>query len=370
MRILLTGESAAGHLSPIIAVYEEIREAAKKLNLEQLEFMLISSESHFLQEMFEETGISYKAIKAPKPHRFFSLQNVIDVFRSIAGFFQALIYVFDYMPDVIFSKGGNVSFPVVVAGWIFRIPVVIHESDAVASPMDKFMFHFAERVAVSFENTKEVYNSPKAFFTGNPVRRFVSQGDKERAMKEFILYQEGQIIFIMGGSEGAEEINNLVLEILPDLLRKYQVIHQCGIGNYDKVRSKVEKMNVLNLNNYHLFPFFRKKVADAYAVCDLIISRAGANTVAEIMAVGKPSILIPLSSAVSDKQTKNAFYYSESGAAILVSEKNLKPHLLLDVVDGVFKSDLKYLEMRKAARQMARPGAAGKIAEEIIKVAK
>ncbi len=370
MRILLTGESAAGHLSPIIAIYDEIREIAKETDLKPLEFMLISSRSHFLQEMFEETGVPYKVISAPKVRHSFSLQSVLDIFRGVIGFFQALVYVFDYMPDVIFSKGGYVSFPVVIVGWMFRIPVVIHESDAVVSPVEKFMFHFAKRVAVSFESTRDIYNSPKVFFSGNPVRKFISKGSREKGIKDFALDEEKPVILILAGSEGAEVINNLVLKILPDLLRKYQVIHQCGIGNYDKVKSMVEKMNVPNLNDYRLFPFFKKRIADAYAVCDLVVSRAGGNTVSEIMTVGKPSILIPLSSAISDRQTKNAFYYMQVGAAVLISEKNLKPHLLLDAIDRIFKSDLKILEMRKAARKMAHPEAARKIAEEIIKVAK
>jgi UDP-N-acetylglucosamine--N-acetylmuramyl-(pentapeptide) pyrophosphoryl-undecaprenol N-acetylglucosamine transferase len=371
MRILLTGESAAGHLSPIIAVYESIKEITEEQSIsEPLEFLLISSKSHFLREMFEEIGIPYKIIKAPKRRQHFSLQKIIDVFRAIIGFFQSAIYVFDYMPDVIFSKGGYVSFPVVFWGWLFRIPVVIHESDAVASSLDAFMFRFAKKVAVSFKNTEDIYDSPKMFFSGNPVRSFITKGDKEKSMKDFALDEEKPVVFVMGGSEGAERINSLILDILPELLKKYQIIHQCGIGNYDNVRSTVEKMNISNMNDYHLFPFFKQRIADVYAVCDLIISRAGANTVSEIMAVGKPSVLIPLSTAVSDKQTKNAFYYSDAGAAVLVGEKNLKPHLLLDIVNGIFQSSLKVMEMRRAARQMSCPEAGKKIAEEIIKVAK
>jgi len=232
------------------------------------------------------------------------------------------------------------------------------------------MFRFAKKVAVSFKNSKEIYVSPKVFFSGNPIVSFITQGNKEKSMKNFALNNEKPVIFIMAGSKGAEEINSLVMEILPELLRDYQIIHQCGIVNYDKVKSIVEKMNIPNLNDYHLFPFFRKRAAGAYAVCNLVISRAGANTVAEIMAVGKPSILIPLASAISDKQKKNAFYYSESGASVLLSEKNLKPHLLLNIIRDIFKSHLKIIEMQRAAKQLAQPEATKKIVEEIIRVAK
>lgn len=365
MRILLVGESLAGHLSPIIAVYDAIKSFQEEANLESLEFMLISSDSHFLADIFEETKIPYKTIKISKRTNLF-----LALPFGLIAFFQALIHIFDYMPDVIFSKGGYASIPVILVGWIFRIPIIIHESDSVPSKTDRLMFRFADRVAISFDESKGFYNSSKVFFTGNPVRNFIAQSDKEKALKNFSLNEEKPIVLIMGGSEGSREINKLVLEILPELLKDYQIIHQCGIGNYEEVRSKVEKMNVYNLGNYHLFPFFKKRIADAYAVCDLIVSRAGANTVSEIMAVGKPSVLIPLSSAISDKQRMNAFHYSEAGAAVLLGEKNLKPHLLLNVINEIFKNHLKIIEMRRAARQVAHPLAAEKIAREVITIAK
>ncbi len=260
--------------------------------------------------------------------------------------------------------------PIILAGWIFRIPIVIHESDSIPSKTDRIMFRFANRVAISFDESREFYNSSKVFFTGNPVRNFIAQSDKEKALKNFSLNEEKPVVLIMGGSEGSREINKLVMEILPELLKNYQIIHQCGISNYEEVRSTVEKMNIYNLGNYHLFPFFKKRIADAYAACDLIVSRAGANTVSEIMAVGKPSVLIPLSSAISDKQRMNAFHYSEAGAAVLLGEKNLKPHLLLNVINEIFKNNLKIIEMRRAARQVAHPSAAEKVAREVIKIAK
>ncbi|MCK5413310.1 MAG: UDP-N-acetylglucosamine--N-acetylmuramyl-(pentapeptide) pyrophosphoryl-undecaprenol N-acetylglucosamine transferase [Candidatus Pacebacteria bacterium] len=370
MRILLVGESAAGHLAPIIAVYEEVNKKKKELNLKSLEFMLISSESHFLKEMLAGVDLPYQIIKSAKSKSASSLQPIFNFFNVIVGFFQSLVLIFDYMPDVVFSKGGKVSLPVVVISWIFRIPVIIHESDSVASPVDRFMFKFAKKVAVSFKDSENIYKSPKVFFSGNPVRSFITGADRERAIDDFALDREKPTVLIMGGSEGAREINNLVIEILPELLEDYQIIHQCGVGNYNDMKSIIENMNIPNLNNYHLFPFFKKRIADAYVACDIVVSRAGANTVSEILSVDKPSILIPLASAVSDKQQKNAFHYSQSGAAVLLSEKNLKPHLLLNVINEIFQSHLKIMEMQRAARQLAQPEAAKKIAEQIIDIAK
>lgn len=369
MRILFTGESLKGYLYPIISVNDELEKTANDLS-ESLEVMLISSKSHFLKEMLEGTGIPYKIIQAPQQRNSFSFLIFFDFFKFIIGFFQSLFHLFNYMPDVIFSKGGYVSLPVVLVGWVFRIPIIIHESDAIASRLDKFMFRFAKRVAVSFKDSKEIYVSSKVFFSGNPIVSFITQGKRKESLERFVLSDDKPVVFIMAGSKGAEEINNLVLEIFPELLRKYQIIHQCGIVNYDKVKSAVEKINIPNLNDYHLFPFFKKRAAEAYAACDLVVSRAGANTVAEIMAVGKPSILIPLGSAISDKQKKNAFRYSRSGAAILLSEKNLKPHLFLSIMDELFQNRLKIIEMRRAAKKLSHPDAAQKIVVEIIKLIK
>lgn len=366
MRVLFAGEPTKGHLYPIIAVIEKLREVAQK-NSEDAEFMLISVKSDVLDDIFKETKVPYKTILAPistKP-------NPLGFLMLPAGFFQALWYLFEYMPDVIFTKGGHVSIPVAIAAWILRIPMMIHESDYDPQPVDKFLAKFSKRIAISFEHTVEDYKSPqKVVFTGNPVLSIISQGNREEARKEFVLHDGKPTILILAGTLGAKLINDLVIEVLPQLLEKYQIIHQCGIDNYEKIRTSVEKMNIHNLNDYHLFPFFKNRAGNAYAASDLVISRAGANTVSEIMTVGKPCILIPLSTAVSDEQTKNAFFYAESGAAILVSEKNLKPNLLLSVIAEVFTNSLKSLEMQRAARKLAHPDAVEKIVKEIMDISK
>lgn len=366
MRILFAGEPTKGHLYPIIAIIEKLKEVAQK-NAEDAEFMLVSVKNDVLVDIFQETKVPYKVIWAPisiKPDPFGFLKLPI-------GFIQALGLLFDYMPDVIFLKGGHISVPVAMAAWILRIPMIIHESDFDPQPVDKFTSKYAKKIAISFEDTKKAYKHPeRTIFTGNPVLSIVTTGNREEARKEFILTGEKPVVLILAGTLGAKLINDLVIGVLPEFLKKYQIIHQCGIENYNKIREAVEKMNIPNLNDYHLFPFFKNRAASAYAACDLVVSRAGANTVSEIMMVGKPSILIPLSTAVSDEQTKNAFFFAESGAAILVSEKNLKPYLLLNIIGDVFSSSLKAMEMQRAARRMAHPEAADKIVKEILEISK
>ena len=330
--------------------------------------MLISSDNKFIDAIIKETRIPHKIIVTGKLRRYGSIQNFIDIFKIPIGFIQSLYYVFFYMPDVIFSKGGSVSLPVVLTGWIFRIPVIIHESDAAAGLSNKIMSKLAKKIAVSFKEAEKYFSSKKIIFTGNPIRKLITRGDTEKGKKKFSLKEDKPVILIMGGSQGSRNINNLILEILPDLLKKYQLLHQCGMNNYEEIKEKIEGISIANLEDYHLFPFFEESVADAYAVADLVVSRAGANTIAEIMAVGKPSVLIPLSTAASDHQTKNAFVTAKTGAAVLLGENNLTAHLLLNDINNLFNNHLKMMEMSRAARQQARPLASRKIAEEIIKL--
>jgi UDP-N-acetylglucosamine--N-acetylmuramyl-(pentapeptide) pyrophosphoryl-undecaprenol N-acetylglucosamine transferase len=365
MRILLAGESTAGHLAPIVAVYEELKEKTRELSVhDSIEFMLISTDSDFLKAFVQDTDIKYESLEPEKENQKTSFLT------SVKSFFKVLFSVFDYMPDVIFIKGGYVSLPVAIAGKILHIPVIMHESDAAPRDIDKFMARFAKRIAVSFEDTKNFYDPQKVFFSGNPANASIAKADREESRKKFLIDGDKPVLFVMGGSQGAKEINNLVVDILPELLEKYEIIHQCGIGDYEGIKTHLQKMNIPFLDDYHLFPFLKQSLANAYAACDLVISRAGANTVAEIMLVGKPSILIPLSNSESDNQNKNAFYFSEAGAAVLLNERNLKPHLFMETIDNLFASKLKIMEMMKAARQLAHPEAAAIVADEIIKLGK
>ncbi|MBW6440803.1 UDP-N-acetylglucosamine--N-acetylmuramyl-(pentapeptide) pyrophosphoryl-undecaprenol N-acetylglucosamine transferase [Patescibacteria group bacterium] len=365
MRILFVGRPLKGHLYPLIAIYEEFKKTMNLEDFNSMEFKLVTAKSEFVPDVLQGIDIPYSFVVSAKERDSFSPLIVLDIFKSFIGFIQSILVLFIYMPDVIFSKGSVVSFPVVLAGWILRIPIIIHESDAIAIPIDKFMFRLAKKVAVSFPVSKDVYVSKKVFFSGNPTRSFIIPGDKMKAKQSFILHDEKPVLFIMAGTEGAELINRLVVEILPNLLKKYQIIHQCGSANYNYVRAVVQKMNVPDLNDYHIFPYFRERAADAYNASDLVISRAGANTVSEIMTMNKASILIPLSIGGSDKQQKNAYHYSQSGAAVIVSEKNLKPHLLLNVVDDLFKNHLKIIEMERASRKLSYNDAGQIIIESI-----
>lgn len=362
MRILLAGESTAGNLAPLIYVYETLKKKSLEGNAhESVEFKLISTESDMLRTFVQNTDIEFSVLNPGQENRKSS------PFIAIKNFTRIMFSVFRYMPDVIFLKGGYVSLPVAIAGRIFMIPVIMHESDIVPTKLDMHIARFAKRIAISFDQTAEYYPADKVFFSGNPVDASVVMADYEESKKKLSIEGDKPVIFIMGGSQGAHEINNLVIEVLPQLLEKYEIIHQCGLNDYETIQAAVQKLSVPFLEDYHLFPFMKQSLSNAYAVADLVVSRAGASTVAEIMTVGKPSILIPLSDSGSDNQDQNAFFFSEAGAAVLLNEKNLKPHLFLDSVRNVFKDRIKMMEMMRQARQLAHPEAADVVADEIIR---
>lgn len=359
MRILLAGESTAGQLAPIIAVYNSLREKTKELALrDPIDFMLISTDSDFLRAFVADTDIRYRCLAG---------EGGSNPLTSIRGFFRVLLDVFNYMPDVIFVKGGFVSLPVAVAGKLFRIPVLMHESDVEPNQLDRTIARYAKRIAVSFKQTQELFAAEKVFFSGNPVN-VIPTADRAESRKKFLIDGDKPVLLIMGGSRGARQINELVLEILPQLLAKYEVIHQCGIADYENIKTQLSKINIPFLDDYHLFPFFKQSLANAYAACDLVVSRAGANSVAEIMLMGKPSILIPLNDSKSDKQNQNAFFFAQAGAAVMLNERNLKPHLFLAAVDNIFNDKLKAMEMMRASRLLAHPEAADVVADEIIRL--
>lgn len=351
---------------PIIAV-------AKKLNdllgasREIPDFLFIGSDSPF-NEVITNFGIPIKTVSAYKIRRYQASENFTEFINLPVGIMQALWHVYLFMPDVVFSKGGYASFPVVLAAWIFRIPIMIHESDSIAGVSNYVAGKMADKIAISYVDAGNYFSTKKLVFTGNPVRQDVLTGDRDRAIEGFGLNRDLPTILILGGSQGAQKINNIVLELLPKLVARAQVIHQCGVGNYKEVKQAVESQEIENIGNYHLYPFLYDNISDAYAVSDLVISRAGANNIAEIINLGKPVILIPLSGSAGGHQMKNASYFSSKGAALLMDETNLTPNMLYDAVFGILDDREKQIRMIKTIRSFAKFDAAELIAEEVIKL--
>lgn len=353
---------------PIVAVAEKLKEILAAAN-EKPNFLFIGSDSLF-NEIIVNFGIPVTIIRAYKLRRYWSIDNIIDLVNLPIGIIQSFFYVYSFMPDVVFSKGGYSSFPVVLAAWFFRIPIIIHESDSIAGLANRIEAKMANRVAISFDRMEKNFSDKKIFLTGNPVRQEILRGDKERAINEFGLRRDLPTILILGGSQGSQKINNIVLEAVVKIVSKAQVIHQCGISNYEDVKKTIVDFGLTNIENYHLYPFLLDNLNDAYAASDLVVSRAGANNIAEIINLNKPVILIPLPNSASGHQLKNAYYFSSKGAALLLDETNLTPNMLYDAIFGILENKTKQVQMIRATRQLMSPDAAHLIAEEIVRLGK
>jgi len=369
MKILFTGGGTGGHVVPIIAITREIRRIYQK---KDLQFFYLGPKDDFGRVLLSQEGIKIRTILAGKIRRQTDwkglLENLVDVcFKIPVGIIQSFFYLFFISPDLIFSKGGFGSIPGAIAGKLLFIPMFLHESDIAPGKANQFLSGFALEIFVSFPRT-EFFPLRKMILVGNPVRRELLEGSREEARSFFKLSSNKPVVLILGGSQGAQRINDKILEILPQLLESFEVIHQCGENNFESVKS--ESKVVINENlgkSYHLYPFLKEpELRQAYAVCDIIISRAGSGSIFEIAAVGKPSFLIPLPEAAQNHQVKNAYAYQESGAAIVIEENNFTSRFFLERLKSLFNQPNELNKMTQAAKDFARPGAGRIIANYIV----
>lgn len=347
MKILLTGGGTGGHVAPILAVVSEIKKIVKEKNMHEPEFMLITPDDYFREEI-RKSGIKVRKIQAGKLRRYFDLKNLFDIFRIFAGVAQSAYYIWKFDPDVVFSKGGFASVPAVFASWLLRVPIVTHESDIIPGLANKINSFFASKVLVSFNETQKYFKKNKAVLTGNPIRDDISTGNAENGRKIFGISGSFPTLLIFGGSQGARRINEAVLDSLKDLLERFNVIHICGKNNFKSIKDAVEKRNMPNIARYRLFPFLFDEMKEAYAVSDLIVSRAGASSIAEIIEVGKPSIIIPLSGSANGHQEKNAAWLSKMGLAKVLLEKDLTGARLFKEIVDLYESEEKEKKMLKS----------------------
>lgn len=374
MRIALTGGGTGGHLFPILAVAQELKNLVSA-NIFQIpigegtgvEFMFLGPKT-VGEEALAKEGIANKTIMAGKLRRYASLQNVYDIFKIPCGLFQALWHLFWFMPNVVFSKGGYGSVPVVLAAWIFHIPVIIHESDSVPGLANKFCAAFSQRIAISFNEAAKYFPAGKTALTGNPVRASLFGGNKEAAKQLFGLNGQKHLLLVLGGSQGAQAINDLVFTSLLLIASRCEIIHQCGANNVELTK---QILGDKAPTDYHLLPFLDDaQMSQALAAADLVVARAGAGTIAEIAALGKASILIPLPNAAADHQKKNATEFAKLGGAVIMEEMNLTPHLFQNQIFSLLDNPELLKKMGENAKQFSHPDAAKNLAQEILNMAK
>ncbi len=370
MKILFTGGGTAGHIFPIIAIVRELRKIYRP---EYFQFYYIGPKDEFAEVLLLREGIKVKTVLAGKIRRYLGvtsiLQNIVDLFKIPIGVIQSFFYIFFLTPDLIFSKGGYGSIPGVISGWVLWVPIFLHESDILPGAANKFTSRFALEVFVSFPMEKTpFFPSEKMISVGNPIRRDILKGSEEKGEKTFNLTGEKPVILILGGSQGSQRINDLLLLILPEFLQDFEVIHQTGVNNFKSVKAESEVVtNKDLLKYYHPIPFLHEEeLKNAYQACDLIVSRSGANAIFEIAALAKPSVLIPLPEAAQNHQVKNAYTFAEKGASLVIEEANLTPHFFLERVKNIFSQPEKIEKMSKAAADFARPHSAKIVAGYIL----
>lgn len=368
MKILLTGGGSGGHFYPLIAVAEEINAIVKREKLLPVQLYYMSDSPHDATALMEN-NIEFIKIPAGKVRRYFSLLNILDIFKTGAGIISAVIKVFNLYPDVIFSKGAYASFPVLLAAKFFKIPVIIHESDSVPGRTNAWAGKFAKRIAVSYPEAAKYFDEKKVAVTGNPVRKNIKAIPDKKTGKDFLGLDENiPIILVLGGSLGAVKINDEILSILPKLVENYYVVHQTGKNNIKEVveTSKVVLLQSKFARRYKPYDYLDNlNMGMAAAASDLIISRAG-STIFEIASWGIPSIIIPIESTNGDHQRKNAYYYAGFGGATVIEEANLTPNLLLAEINRILLNKDISAKMATDARGFIKEDSAELIAREVL----
>ena len=329
-RIILTGGGTAGHVTPNIALLPRLKEL-------QYDIHYIGSYNGMEKDLIKKQGIPYHGIASGKLRRYFSLQNFTDPFRVLKGFGEANKLIKKLKPDVIFSKGGFVSVPVVFAGKRNHVPTIIHESDMTPGLANKLSISSATKICCNFPETLKSLPAGKAVLTGSPIRQELLTGDRSKARTFCGFTEEKPVILIIGGSLGASAVNTAVRKILPRLLETYQVIHLCGKGKLDA--------SLKNHPGYAQFEYISDELRDLFALTDIVISRAGANAICELLALRKPNLLIPLSANASrGDQILNARSFERQGFSMVLEEEQLTDDLLFASINKLYESRNSYIK--------------------------
>ena len=362
MKILLTGGGTGGHLVPLVAFIREMRRQWREK--QELQFFYIGPKDDFVQVLLSHEGVNIRQISAGKLRRYGGVQSIVQnildlLFRMPWGIFQSFWMIFLLSPDMMFSKGGYGALPVMVAGWILRVPIFLHESDSRSGMANIIGGKFALRIFTSFPQAMD-FPIKKIVHVGNLVRREVLTGSKEEAKNLFHLVGDKPLILVLGGSQGSQRLNDMMLGLLDEALQEFEIIHQVGERNAEQIRKEARvMMNPALEQYYHAIPFLREvDLRHAYAASSLVISRAGSGVVFEVAALGKPSILVPLPESAQNHQIRNAYDYAKTGATVVLEEQNLTPHFFLAKLRYLFAQPGELEKMSAAAHAFSRPDAA------------
>ncbi|HEX3077706.1 MAG TPA: undecaprenyldiphospho-muramoylpentapeptide beta-N-acetylglucosaminyltransferase [Lachnospiraceae bacterium] len=329
-RIILTGGGTAGHVTPNIALIPELKKAG-------YDIQYIGSYDGMERKLIEDLGIPYHGISSGKLRRYLDIKNFSDPFKVLKGYREASKLIKQLKPDVIFSKGGFVTVPVVIAAKRKKVPAIIHESDMTPGLANRLCIPSATKVCANFPETLSKLPADKAVLTGSPIRKELFSGNKLKGLDFCGFTQNKPVVLIVGGSLGSAVVNEAVRNVLDTLLEKYQVIHLCG-------KDKVDQ-NLIGKKGYVQYEYIKEELSDLLACADVVISRAGANAICELIALKKPNILIPLSAAQSrGDQILNAASFKKQGFSYVLQEEELTKDTLLKAVEAVFEKRKDYME--------------------------
>lgn len=337
-KIVLTGGGTSGHVAPNIALMPELRKAGYEINY-------IGSKEGIEKNLIEDLNVPYYGISCGKLRRYKSLKNLTDPFRIIKGFFEARKALKEIKPDIIFSKGGYVAVPVVHAAFTLRIPCINHESDITPGLANKLCIPFCKKICCNFPETMQYVSKNKGVLTGTPIREELSEGKRKAGLELCGFSDSKPVMLIIGGSQGSRRINEVVRESLPVLLKDFQIIHLCGKGNFD---SSLE-----STLGYKQFEYLKDDLKDAFAACDIVISRAGANAICELLSLHKPNLLIPLPTKGSrGDQLLNAASFAAQGFSMVLKEEELTKESLTNAIRELYCNRQTYLEAMNRSGQM------------------
>ena len=336
-RILLTGGGTAGHVTPNIALLPRLRELGYEISY-------MGSYNGIEKKLIEELQIPYYGISSGKLRRYFDPKNFTDPFKVLKGYGEARRIIKQLKPDVLFSKGGFVSVPVVLAARHFHVPVILHESDLTPGLANKLCIPSAWKVCCNFPETLQYLPADKAVLTGSPIRQELLKGDPVRALKYTGLSPDKPVILVMGGSLGAAAVNEAVRSILPQLLKDFHVIHLCGKDKIDP--------SLNGLSGYVQYEYIKGELKDLFALSDIVVSRAGANAICELLALRKPSLLIPLPAASSrGDQILNANSFAKQGFSSVLEEENLTDDSLFQAITDLYNNRQSYIDAMECSNQ-------------------
>ena len=336
MRIILTGGGTAGHITPNIALIPGLKNNG-------FEIHYIGTKDGMERQLIEPLGIPYHPVHAGKLRRYLDLKNLTDLFQITRGFLDSLAILAKIKPDVVFSKGGFVSSPVVWASWLHRIPVVIHESDITPGLANKLAIPFASKICYTFPETQKYLPDPKGVFTGLPVRESLLQGDAATGKRLCGFNDNKPVLMVIGGSQGSEILNKSIRSLLGEIIQRYQLCHICGKNGVD--------LSLNQVSGYKQFDYVNEELPHLMAMADLVVSRAGATTLFELLALKKPNLLIPLSKQASrGDQILNARSFERQGFSKVLPEESLTPETLLHNVNYLYDSRNEYIAAMNASK--------------------